>query len=221
MSFPVRAIYASAASAFCALACSSGAKDAVPFDDGKTGTVTSQQERLPYPAPPYGAGVGAILENFTFLGWQAPKAAGFDSTRLEPIQLADFYDPSGAKHTPFLVITSTALWCSACKAEYQDMKTQAPVYEKKGVAFLGALFEDNGGGPAHPPDLTVWAKTFDVTFPFVLDPELKLGSFFDINATPMEMIVDTRNMQIISLEEGWAATGSGSLWSQLDTLLAQ
>jgi len=203
-----------------ALGCSSGEK-AVPFDHGTTAGLPLGEERLPYPPPPYGAQAGATIENFTFLGWSSPKEAGYDPTHLETIRLADFYDPTGAKHAPLLVITSTALWCSACKQEYADMKTGAAPYEQKGVRFLGALFEDNDGNPAHPPDLTTWARTFDVRFPFVLDPELELGSFFDVNATPMEMIVDTRSMQIIKIDVGWVSQGDGSLWSELDQLLAQ
>jgi hypothetical protein len=209
--------------AVCLFGCSSNAQTAVPFDDGKSADTTPVETtpRLAYPAAPYGVTSGAIMQNLDFLGWTAPQAVKYDSTKIAPLSLADYYDPTGAKKTPLLVITSTALWCSACKLEYTDMKTQVAAYQAKGVAFLGALFEDNDGNPAQPPDLTTWAKQFSVAFPFVLDPSLKLGSYFDVNGTPMEMIVDTRNMQIIVVEEGWAQSGSSSLWAQLDQLLAQ
>ena len=60
---------------------------------------------------------------------------------------------------------------------------------------------------------------YDVTFPFVLDPDLKLGSFFDVDATPMVMIVDTKTMKILSLEDGWIKSGDGSAWAFFDANL--
>ncbi len=175
---------------------------------------------MAYPPAPFGAGTGATIENFRFLGWQAPKDVRYDAERLEPVSLAQFYDPKGEAGIRFLVITSTAVWCSACKQEYVDLAKSVAAYQKKGVRFLGALFEDKDSRPAKPSDLQLWAKQFDVRFPFALDPELKLGSFFDVEATPMEMIIDTRTMKIVRIDEGWITKGNGSLWSNLDALLA-
>jgi hypothetical protein len=202
-------------------ACSSGDKS-VPFDDGRETTPVSEGTvvaRLDYPPAPFGTTAGAVIENHSFLGWADPKAAAFNVDRLEPHSLAEYYDPTGAKGIRYLVITSTAVWCSACKAEYQDMATKVATYSKRGVVFMGALFQDNGSKPAQPSDLATWAKTYAVRFPFVLDPELKLGAFFDVEATPMVMIVDTRKMEIVSIEEGWASTGDGSVWAFLDRKL--
>jgi hypothetical protein len=204
------------------LAGCSGDKGA-PFDDGKTadagptGTI-----RVAYPAPPYGTTTTATIENFQFLGWRSPATDKYDPAKLVPISLGDYYDPTGASGVRYIVITSTALWCSACKYEYQDMGTgKAATYAQQGVVFLGALFENNDGKPAQPPDLVTWAKAFKVGFPFVLDPALKLGGFFDVDATPMEMIVDAKTMEILVVENGWISSGTESLWSQLDQLLAQ
>lgn len=182
-------------------------------------------ERLDYPAPPYGATVGATIENFRFLGWTNPVDAKFDQTRLEEIELARFYNPSGTNGgTKFLVITSTAVWCSACKLEYQDMAHKVDSYHQKGVEFLGALFEDgdetNGPNPAKPSDLALWAENYEVTFNFVLDPELKFGNFFDREATPMEMIIDAKTMKVVYIATGWATSGPSSLWTLLDQYLA-
>ena len=205
-------------------ACSSSDKQ-VPFDDGKgsVGAAELGEPREAYPTAPYGSREGAIIENFPFLGWHAPKASSYDTSRLEPLSLGQFYDPEGDKGVKLLVLTSTAVWCSACKQEYKDMAGNVAAYEAKGVRFLGALFQDATlptPKPAKPSDLVLWARTFDVTFPFVLDPDLKLGSFFDVEATPMEMIVDTKTMKILGITEGWVTKGDGSLWSDLDRLLA-
>jgi hypothetical protein len=206
--------------AFALAACSSSDKQ-VPFDDGR-GEIVSQlgSPREDYPAAPYGSRAGATIEDFQFLGWAAPVTSGFDTTKLETVSLGQFYDPEGKQGVKLLVITSTAVWCSACKQEYRDMQGSVAAYEQKGVRFLGALFEDDMSNPAKPSDLVLWAKAFNVQFPFALDPDLKLGAFFDVEATPMEMIVDTKTMKIIKISEGWATNGAGSLWSDLDMLLA-
>ena len=205
-------------------ACSSSQAEA-PFDEGKQSVAAADlgEPREAYPGGPYGSRAGAIIENFGFLGWHAPKTSNYDTSKLEPVSLGQLYDPDGSKGVKLLVMTSTAVWCSACKQEYRDMAGSVAAYEAKGVRFLGALFQDASlpnPKPAKPSDLVLWAKTFDVTFPFVLDPALKLGSFFDVEATPMEMIVDAKTMKILKISEGWVTKGDGSLWSDLDKLLA-
>jgi len=212
-------VFLVAALAFALAACSSDKQ--VPFDDGR-GEIVSQlgAPRVDYPAAPYGSRAGATIENFQFLGWKAPVTSAFDTTKLETVSLGQFYDPEGAQGVKLLVITSTAVWCSACKQEYRDMSGSVGAYEQKGVRFLGALFEDAMNNPAKPSDLVLWAKAFDVEFPFALDPDLKLGAFFDVEATPMEMIVDTKTMKIVKISEGWVTKGDGSLWADLDMLLA-
>src|SRR5690242_6920669 len=64
-----------------------------------------------YPAGPYGVGVGATLENFSFLGWRDPVGAGYDIAKLAPVHLADFYNPDGRNITRYLWINASAVWC--------------------------------------------------------------------------------------------------------------
>ena len=200
-------------SALLVLGCSSGDKP-VPFDDGKgTPPTATAGARLDYPAPPFGATQGATIANFEFLGWSNPKTAAFDTTHLETHSLAEFYDPTGEKGVQYLMITSTAVWCSACKSEYQEMAPKVATYEARGARFMGALFEDNDSNPARPSDLATWAKTYAVTFPFMLDPGFSMGAFFAEQATPMVMIVDTHDMSILTLEENG---NLASVWAFLD-----
>jgi hypothetical protein len=190
-----------------------------PGADSPTLSVTTQ--RTEYPPPPYGTEVGTVVENFRFLGWSDPAAAAYDQEALEPLDLARFYNPDGQGDVELLVMTSTAVWCSVCRGEYEDFRSgKVADYSARGVEFFGVLFEDNDSGPARPSDLATWADTFDVTFPFVLDPAFKLGRFFDRQATPMTMVIDTATMEIAWLEVGWATDGPSSLWAFLDGALA-
>jgi hypothetical protein len=221
------------ASAAVLLGCSSPAADGGdpagtgPAGTGPAGTGASAEaataeQRLPYPPAPYGASPGATIEDFRFLGWSQPADAKYDTGQLRPLSLAEFYDPRGVKAVRYVVITSTAVWCSACKLEYRDFASgKVEAYQKRGVRFLGALFQANDGTAATPGDLADWAKRYKVTFPFVLDPALKFGAFFDVEKTPMEMIVDARDMKIVQIDHGWATKGDLSIWTALDGLLAR
>lgn len=136
------------------LGCSSS--DPVTKFDDQSGTTASVDgtERLPYPPPPYGTKPGATIENLQLLGWSDPKAVDGSVQRLEPLSLARFYNADGATSLRFLVITSTAVWCSACKLEYEDFASgRVDQYRARGVEFFGALFEDGDSNPARPFDL--------------------------------------------------------------------
>lgn len=199
-----------------------GGEEPIPFDDGRGASAAMEgTSRAPYPDPPYGTKRGAIIENFRFLGWRNPGDAGFDSSAMTPVSLSDYYDPTGSKGIEYIVLTATAVWCSVCKFEYQELRpATVKSYGERGVVFMGALFEDNDSGPARPSDAETWAKTYDVSFPFVVDPSFKLSPFFDREATPMTMVIDASNMTIVWMEVGWApAENPQSLWAFLDQKL--
>ena len=163
-----------------------------------------------YPAGPYGTKKGATMANLSFLGWKHPDSAGYDPSKFETVRLSDFYDPDGHSGVKLLAINASAVWCSVCRAEYQDMHS-TQVYSKvreQGVEILGTLFQDNAYYPAQPQDLVNWGATDShaVTFPLVLDPGFKMGAYFDSDATPLNLLVDVRTMTIVSLTMGYSTT---------------
>ncbi len=172
-----------------------------------------------YPAPPYGVRTGAILENLEFLGWHDPMAAGFDLNAAQTVSLADFYDPDGQKGIELLMINAVAVWCGVCRTEYADIRSDGiyAEYAPRGLEVLGILFEDNEGGPADYTDLINWSNSYQVNFPFVLDPGFKTGVYFDRSATPMNMLVDARTMQILSVMTGY----NPQVYEVIDGLLAE
>jgi hypothetical protein len=180
--------------------------------------------KVSYPSGPYGRGVGAVIENTTFLGWRDPVASNYDTGVLEPVSLSDFYDPSGAT-TKLLVINASAVWCTVCQAELRQMKNDntAANYRAKGVQLLGTLFEDATGGPARPSDLKLWgsAAVRAIEFPLVLDPGLKMGVYFTSDATPLNLIVDARDMRIVHAMMGYDSSPATGLWSIVDRELAK
>lgn len=229
-----------------ALACSSDPLVSVPAPEPRpaaTGAPTSPPSGAPtgtvpnsnvdgagfapavnYPPGPYGRGVGAVIENTTFLGWLDPLASNYDTEALEPVSLSDFYDPTGVT-TKLIVINASAVWCTVCQAELRQMKNDgtAEKYGALGVQIVGTLFEDAAGGPARPSDLRLWgsAAVRAIDFPLVLDPGLKMGVYFTSDATPLNLIVDARDMRIVHAMMGYDNSPSTGLWSIVDRELAK
>lgn len=176
-----------------------------------------------YPAGPYGTTQGAVIQNFEFLGWRQPADLAYDVSKVEKIRLSDFYNPDGRSDIKLLAVNASAVWCSVCRAEYEDMNTKNTyaTYRAKGVEILGTLFQDELYFPAQPSDLSLWGSisTHAVKFPLVLDPGFKLGQFFDSDATPLNMVIDVRTMKIVSITMGyatnyWTSTVQGLLNKQ-------
>jgi hypothetical protein len=177
--------------------------------------------RQDYPPGPYGTGVNATLENFAFLGWRDPVAAGYDQTQLEQVRLSEYYDPTGSKGLQLIWINASAVWCSVCRAEMRDIKNNGvhAEFAAKGVQLVVTLFEDNKSGPARPLDLHNWGSVPEhaIDFPLLLDPGFKLGAFFTSDATPLNMLVDARTMRVLDATMGY----STDYWRGVDKLLAK
>lgn len=173
-----------------------------------------------YPPAPYGSELRAVIENHAFLGWRDPVRSGFDPNRLERVELADYYDPRGNR-TELIVVNASAVWCPACRAEMReiDQLGLAEAYGRAKVVILGTLFEDADFDPAKPEDLALWGTglNFELRFPLVLDPGLKLGPYFAQSVTPLNLVLDARTMEILFVQMGY----SPSLWSFVDSELVR
>ena len=177
-----------------------------------------------YPAGPYGTTRGATIQNLSFLGWKHPDLSGYDPSKFETVRLSDFYDPDGHTGVKLLAINASAVWCSVCRSEYQDMHT-SDVYgnlHPQGLEIFGTLFEDNAYYPAQPQDLKNWGalSTHAVKFPLGLDPGFKLGAYFDSDATPLNMLIDVRTMTIVQISMGISNPPS-AYWAQVQAMLAK
>ena len=165
-----------------------------------------------YPAGPYGVTAGTIAEDISWEnGWREPLAKGFDTSAFETIALSDYYDPDGAKGYRAIVVNASARWCSICKTEQKHIREQHGTWGPRGAVFVEALFEDASTGPAKPEDLVAWGNTYQIGWVLVLDPANQLGRFFDRSASPMNMIINARTMEIRSIVTGmpddtWWAT---------------
>jgi len=178
-------------------------------------------QKLDYPPGPYGTGVHATLENFAFLGWRDPVAANYDVSKLEQVRLSEYYNPDGRSDIKLIWINASAVWCSVCRAEMADIKSNGvhADFGPRGVQLIETLFEDNNSGPAKPSDLHNWGSlaAHSIDFPLLLDPGFKLGAFFTSDATPLNMLVDAKTMKVLDATMGY----SSDYWQRVDRLLAK
>jgi hypothetical protein len=164
----------------------------------------SSQDAAPnssYPAGPYGYTNGATIENYHWMGWTDPKGVNYTGD-LEEIQLADYYDPDGTKNIKAIFVNASARWCSVCKIEQDDIRARKAQWAPKGVVFIESIFENVNYEPAGPEDIAAWGIAYNVDWILVVDPGNKLSSFFDTTATPMNMFIDARTMQIKDIVTG-------------------
>jgi hypothetical protein len=160
-----------------------------------------QSETAGYPAGPYGVRSGDVVQNLCFQGWTDPMAAAYDTSHLTEVCLSDFHaDPDAT----LLLVESCAIWCVACRAEYEGNGSAQPSLEQrleqrksKGFRILGTIFESADSSPATPSDAALWANTFRIGFPFVVDDEHKLGLFTSSNIAPFNILVDVKTMKVV------------------------
>ncbi len=175
----------------------------------------------PYPRAPYGTAQGAIIENLELFGWKDPAAAQFDVQSGETVRLGDFYNPDSpaGEGTEYIMLNAVAAWCGVCRTEYQHLEDEQTyaTFAPRGLQIVGVLFEDNNGDPSTFADLSNWSRAYSVSFPFVNDPAFKTGVYFDKSATPMNMLIDARTMEIVLVMTGY----NPLIYDEIDMLLTE
>ncbi len=168
-----------------------------------------------YPTDGVGVTVGARIQNFKFLGYPD----GNPANGLQPMSMAQFFDPTGTKYKMIHVQASGA-WCTYCK---QEMKTVIPLAQQlsdRKVVWVVSLAEGNVlGTPAEKADLDRWIGTYKSSYPHFLDSGNKnFGPFYDAAALPWNCNIDAKTMKILSSGVG-AATTDKQILDDLDAQL--
>jgi hypothetical protein len=179
-----------------------------------------------YPCGPYGAKSGDVIENLRLSGLSDPafscKTAGAmtPDTQLRQLSLSDFHSGSAScpdKQKRVLWIFVSAGWCHACEVQLESL---VPQYNQgkldPRVELLQVLFEDNLGKPATEAFARTYAASHKLTHPLVIDPGFVTSKYFPVNATPLNMLVDLKTMEIFYAENGVNLQGIGK--AMLDRL---
>jgi hypothetical protein len=199
-----------------------------PFPAGQGQLKTA----VTYPGGPYGVTKASIITNFELSGFPAPGTSA-DPAALVSISLADFYNPTGdgvyPEDSPYgagnpkpkaLLIDIGAVWCTPCQFEAKTILPKLyEQYKPLGAEILFDLADGAKGGiAASPTELVSWVKKYKSTFPCALDPDRKLGASFNTDSFPVNILVDTRTMQIVDVVAGVPDEG-GAFFQNLDALL--
>ena len=151
-----------------------------------------------YATGPYGAVQGSTLINHCF-----------ETSEGDYFSLADIFNDENAS---LLLITTSAGWCSACIEEQPYLQQWHTDHYDDGFRVLVTLFEDENLVPATSGYASDWKSRFSLTFPVVADPAVafdalesdrtQMGWYYNTSLAPMQMLVNTKTMQILSLDVG-------------------
>jgi hypothetical protein len=141
-----------------------------------------------------GATAGDRVKNFKFVGYpDADRSKG-----LQPISLADYFDPEGRSYK-IIHVSVAGVWCTWCQAEVKALVPLVPQLKDKKVIYLTALSEDISHKPAQQSDLNYWCDVYKPNYTQVLDPgNAELGPFFTSAGIPWNGNFDARTMEVLS-----------------------
>jgi len=132
---------------------------------------------------------------------------------LRKVSFADWYGAAAtcaAGSAPRLLWINTAAgWCPACSAEALDIQASinSGALDPR-VAVLSVVFETKAKGqPADAAFLKLWASTYKIQSPVVMDPSFAMGAFYSATETPFNMLLDLSDMTVIYRRTGSNLTG--------------
>lgn len=167
--------------------------------------------------PRQGSKPGDRIQNFKFMGYPD----GDESKGLQPISLANFFDPTG-NNFKLIHIQASGSWCVHCKNEIKAVTPIKAELDKRKVAWIVSLAEgDILGTAATQADLDQWMQSYKPPYTHLLDPgNHNLGPFYDDAALPWNGNISAKTMEILSAGVGAVETADGIL-QELDDYLAQ
>lgn len=150
-----------------------------------------------YPPAPWGMSPGSIIKNHVFR----------DPANDVSVKLSQLYNPKGSGDKTVLIINASAGWCSACKVEAKELQKTYAEYGPQGLEIWFTLFQDFTGEDATDEFWEAWMNLIDPNYPTLLDTAFELGPYFNVDATPMNMVVDLATMEIVYLQTGFDEVG--------------
>lgn len=199
---------------------STGTPDRGLEGNGETNAASAPDtnpDGVAYPTDNLGTSVGTRMINYKFVGYPD----GNPANGLQPMSLAQFFDPTGTKYK-MIHLQASGTWCGYCKAETKVVVPMAPKLTGKKVVWIISLAEGRVQGlPATSGDLDQWITQFKPPFPHLLDSGNKnFGPFYDAAALPWNANIDATTMKILSSGVG-AKTTEEDVMSEIDYYLGK
>jgi thiol-disulfide isomerase/thioredoxin len=119
--------------------------------------------------------------------------------------------------TRVLMVNAAAGWCEPCQREAAALPAFQAEYGPRGVAILTAVFQDPAGAPCDEAFARLWAQTFSLPFPVLIDTQFQTGAYFQANVMPANLFVDAETGEILLIATG-AEPGADPLRAYRDFL---
>ena len=144
-----------------------------------------------YPVGPYGEDIGDTIAPLSFVDAQG-ESFSFESL------YQDYFNQ-------LLLITTSAEWCTACIKEQPKLEELYQTYHDRGLNVIVTMFQDSNFAPADSGLAARWRDKYNLSFPVLADPvdPSTFSPYYDVNLTPMVMLVDVAKMEIIYLTQGF------------------
>ncbi|MFZ5861502.1 MAG: redoxin domain-containing protein [Nitrospirota bacterium] len=137
-------------------------------------------EPSPAAAPLAEAKAPAVREG-TRVGFQAPQ---FALERLDGgvSTLSEF-------RGKVLLLNFWATWCGPCRAEMPSLEALSHQFPSQDFLVVGISTDYEGAQIVQP-----FMDSFGLTFPILLDPEMRVNDQFEIRSLPTSMVLDRRGV---------------------------
>jgi thiol-disulfide isomerase/thioredoxin len=117
------------------------------------------------------------------------------------IRLSDYF-ASKRPGTKIIMLNAAAGWCSPCMHEAEAMPAFVADYQPRGVVVLTAVFQNQNGAPADAEFTKLWAESFQLSIPALIDSTFATSKYFDVSAMPANMFVNAETLEILTIATG-------------------
>jgi thiol-disulfide isomerase/thioredoxin len=119
--------------------------------------------------------------------------------------------------TRMLMVNAAAGWCEPCQREAAALPAFQAEYGPRGVAIVTAVFQNPAGAPCDEAFARLWAQTFSLPLPVLIDTQFQTGAYFQANVMPANLFVDAETGEILLIATG-AEPGADPLRAYRDFL---
>ncbi len=186
--------------------CSGGAGGPlyVPMPDADLTSVATNPDGVAYPASNIGGRARSASQpgqTFPDLTLEGVRSAATADTPAV-VSMAEYYDPEGLRND-LLHVMAIFMWCPHCNNETNSLAQIAGWQTSHRVAAVQIAMQNYDGGAPGWSDVQQWARSHNLAIPVLVDAQgSELGQYFPVNAVPVNIAVDPRTMEVLSVDIG-------------------
>lgn len=149
-----------------------------------------------------GAAERQVLEDASFTGFVDDNANGqsFDDAP-RTVHFSEFF-AQNRPGTRVIMLNAAAGWCGPCQHEAAKLTELAAEYAPRGLAVVTAVFQKDDATASDEAFTKLWAETFRLSVPTLVDSSFLTKKYFDVNTLPANMFVDAETTEIIAVATG-------------------